>query len=306
MGRAGRSSGNLFDGGEPEDAIPGLEDLIPGVHEDRRSGRSRSVGPIRGRSARSVTVRRGWLVLRLVLYTVLFLLGVLMMVSGAVTAASSYGEAATMAAAPQCPPGTDLAVETADCVGDLVVSAEGGVSEDDDEESLGLVLPARDGYYLWPTFPGDAAFAAVIGDDESYPVRVEFWQGNAVTLTAARGDDVQAVTTDDNPNNQAGTDVGVALMGLSFVDLAVLLVIGVRAIRYRWLRPGLGLRLAVSALIVGGFGMFVAAVCQVSQPARILLTMTVAPSVTAGVMLCVCLSVFSSRRRGHSGVRRRG
>jgi hypothetical protein len=212
-----------------------------------------------------------------------------------------------MAAAPQCPPGTDLASATAGCVGDVVAGAEDGVSEDDQEDSLGLALPAQEDYYVWSTFPGDAEFAAVIGDADWYPVRVEFWEGNAVTLTAARGDDVQTVTTDENPNNEAGGDLGVALMGLSLVDLAVLLVIGVRAIRYRWLRPGLGLRLAVYALAVGGVGAFVAAVCLVTQPARIVLIMTAAPGVTAGVMLSFCLAVYANwRQQGHYGARRRG
>jgi hypothetical protein len=249
-----------------------------------------------------VKPRRGLPVVRLVICIALFLLGLLVMVVGAVQAADGYSAAGTMAAAPQCPVGVDLPSATANCVGDLVLGSQDGMYPLDREESLALVVPPADGYFLWPSYPGNAAFDAVLGDSGS--VRAEFWKGDVVTLTAARGDDVESVTTDANPNNKGGTGVGIALLGASLADLAVLLLIGVRVLRYRWLRPGLGLRLTVSAMIVCWLGLFVASICLINQPARVLLTLAVAPAVTAGVLLLVWLVVRSTwQRRGLRGQR---
>jgi hypothetical protein len=187
-----------------------------------------------------------------------------------------------------------------------VLGAEDGIYPSDGEESLALVVPPADGYYLWPDYPGNAEFDAVLGDSDSYPVRAEFWEGNIVALTAARGADVETVTTDANPNDKGGAGLGLALMGASLADLAMLLLIGVRVLRYRWLRPGLGLRLTVSGMTVCWLGLFVAAICLLKQPARVLSTLIVAPSVTAGVLLLVWLAVGSGwktqglrRQRGY-------
>lgn len=248
------------------------------------------------------------LVLRLVICAAVFLFGLLMIATGAITSADAYGQAGTMAAAPTCPAGVDVIANSTDCVGNAVLSAQDGMYPDNDEESLDLIVPDKDGGFLFPDYPGNAAFDAVLGDSDTYPVRAEFWEGNLVTLTAARATDVQSVTTDANPNNQGGVDLGIAMMGLALADLGALLLIGVRAVRYRWLRPGLGLRLSVSAMIVVGIGLFVASTCQIIQPALVLRTMTIVPIVVAGLTLLVWFTVYSSfKTRGlrPSAVRRR-
>lgn len=310
MGRGGRTGGNLFDGGEPEDEIP-LSDLIPGLSRERGARRSRPVtpmwvraaGPVRPARVRGVRTRTvaaprmWWVVVRCVLVGASLLLGVLMMVTGSVSAASGYAAAGRMAAAPACPAGVDLVTDTADCVGNEVLGEQGGAYDGGDGDELDIPVSAADGYYLWPDYPANAEFDAVLGDDDSFPVRAEFWEGNIVTLTAARGADVQTVTTNENPNNQGGTGLGGALLGVGFVDLGLLLLIGIRGFRLRWLRPGLGLRLAVSGMLVGLVGVFVAAGCMLVQPARVLLTLTIAPSITAGVLLLVWLAVFNNLRR---------
>lgn len=318
MGRGGNTGGNLFGGGEPEDEIP-LSDLIPGLSRERGSRRPRPVSPMWVRTggtrfsggAGNPRRRRGkrvprrvpgrvpvfWVVVHSVFIAAALLLGVLLMATGAAEAASGYASAGRLAAAPACPAGVDLVTDTADCVGNAVMSAEDGVYEDGGEDALNFQVSADDGYYLWADYPADAGFDAIIGDDEAYPVRVEFWQGDIVALTAARGADVRTVTTDQNPDNQAGSALGGALLGVGFADLGLLLLIGMRAFRLRWLRPGLGLRLTVSAMIVGLVGTFVAAGCMLVQPARVLLTMTIAPGITAGVVLLVWLLVANSARR---------
>jgi hypothetical protein len=309
MGRGGKTGGNLFGDGEPEDEIP-LSDLIPGLSRERGS-RSRPVNPMWVRTGGAGGPRRGrgrgtrvpgrapvfWVVVRSVLVVAALLLGVLLMATGAAEAASGYAAAGRMAAAPACPAGTDLVTDTADCVGNRVMSAQDGFYGDSDEDSLNFEVSADDGYYLWAGYPANAEFDAVIGDDATYPVRVEFWEGNIVALTAARGSDVQTVTTDQNPGNQGGSALGSALLGVGFADLGLLLLIGMRAFRLRWLRPGVGLRLTVSAMIVGMVGVFVAAACMLVQPARVLLTTTIAPSITAGVVLFVWLLVAGNARR---------
>ena len=296
MGRGGNSGGNLFGGGEPEDEIP-LSDLIPGLSRERRQ-RSRPVSSLWvRRGGPAARPRRGRLVLRVVPVCAVALLGALMMAYGATAAVDGYNAAGAMAAAPACPAGVDLITDTSDCVGNAVMSAQYGAFPMDQGESLDLPVSPADGYDLWPEYPGNAAFDAVLGEDDTYPVRAEFWEGNIVTLTAARGSDVQSVTTDQNPNNQGGTGLGAALLGVGFAALALLLLIGIRAFRLRWLRPGLGLRLTVSGLIVGGVGLFVAAACLMVQPARILLTLTIAPIVTPGVLLFVWLLIYNGARR---------
>lgn len=309
MGRGGNSGGNLFGGGEPEDEIP-LSDLIPGLSRARGT-RSRPVnpmwvrtggprgprGPRRGRGQRMPgRIPVFWLVVHSVIIGAALLLGVLMMAVGAAEAASGYAAAGRMAAAPTCPAGVDLVTNTADCVGNRVMGSQDGVYKDSEDE-LDFEVSADDGYYLWADYPSNAEFDAIVGDYGSYPVRVEFWERNIVALTAARGADVQTVTTDQNPGNQAGSALGGALLGVGFADLGLLLLIGMRAFRLRWLRPGVGLRLTVAAMIVGLVGVFVAGVCLLVQPARVLLTMTIAPSITAGVLLCVWLLVINNARR---------
>lgn len=309
MGRGGRGGGNLFGGTEPEDEVPGLEDLIRGVGKPRRR-RSRPISPLRTvlRADRPVTGRRGWLWFRLVLFTTILVFGLLAMIVGVSQAAEGYAAAGTLAAAPRCPAGTDLFDTDADCVGDMTLISDIGAYSVGDEDTVELVVPAAEAKdyldYVWPTFPGDAPFDKAVGDSGDAPVRAEFWQGDIVELTAGSGAGEITVTTDANPNDKGGNGLGGALMGLAFAELAILLLIGVRAIRYRWLRPGLGLRLSVLTLSVSCVTVFIAGVCLILQPARILATAIIAPTVAAAVLLMLGLLVYSTwTKQGYRGLR---
>lgn len=324
MGRGGRSGGNLFDGGLGGDNLS-LEDLIPGITSGGRQRQSRPRSrpvttfgvratqhaaarpPRRARRAKPFAKPRiKLLIFRVVVMLAVFLLGAVLAIAGAVTSIHDYSAAGAMASAPACPAGTDLINSTADCVGNAVLGAQDGADSTGQEDELTFGVSEDDGYYLFVDYPANADFDAVLGDDDSYPVRVEFWQGQAVALTAARDGDVQTVTTDQNPNNKAGSDLGVGLIGAALADLALLLLMSVRLFRERWLRPGLVLRLAVSAMIVSCIGLFVAAGCMMTQPARVALTMTIAPSVTAGVILVTWFFVvFSTWQTGYL-IRARG
>lgn len=266
MRRGGGSGGDLFAGSEPEDSIPGLEDLISGVKTSRGIGRAgRHPGP-----------SWLWLWLRLVIYAVIFLFGILILIAGTSQAATDYGDADTMAHAPVCGAGADLTVVAEDCVGWMTLVPDGNVYSVNGEGALSLLLPSGNEYES--KFPGNAAFSAAVLNTDS--VRAEFWRGDVVALTVggSNGASAMTVTTDLNPNNKGGVSLGVTLVGVAFILLSLLLLVGVRAFRYRWLRPGLGLRWAVSAMIAGAVGSVVAGACLTTQPARIMLILTIVPT----------------------------
>ena len=279
MRRGGGSRGDLFSDSEPEDSIPGLEDLISGVKSPRRIGRGLRGGYGGGVGRIGPTGRlRPWLMIRLVLYAVIFLFGTLALIGGIAQAATDYGDADAMAHSPACAAGSDLTAVTENCVGWMTLVPDSDVYSVSGGGMLFLLLPSGDDYET--TFPGNAAFSAAVSGTDS--VRAEFWHGDIVALTAGGSDGRPAVTvaTDRNPSGKGGVDVGVALIGVALVLFSILLLIGVRAIRYRWLRPGLGLRGAVSAMIVGVAGLLVAGTSLTVQPARIMLILTVAPTIT--------------------------
>ena len=268
MRRGGGSGGDLFADSEPEDSIPGLEDLISGVKSSRGVGRG-------GHPGRS----RSWLWLRLVIYAVLFLFGIIALVAGIAQAATDYGDADTMAHAPVCGAGVDLTVVDTNCVGWMTTASDGDVTSINGEDDVLLKLPSGDEYDS--SYPGNAAFAA----EFSYTggsVRAEFWHGDVVALTVGGSNGVSAmtVTTDLNPDNEGGVGLGVALIGVTFILLSLLLLVGIRAFRYRWLRPTLGLRWTVSAMIAGAVGSLVAGACLTTQPARIRLVVIILPTTT--------------------------
>lgn len=315
MSRSGRGDGNLFDGTEPEDAAPGLEELIRGSGRPRRPRRSRAPRPIgafrytahtRGRPA----VRRGVLVLRLVFAGGLLVLGLVMAVVGATETATGYSRAGTLASAPPCPAAVDPTSTTEDCVADVALLTNEDVWDDGGEEATMLYLPPLSDYnYFFPSFPGDAAFFDAVNnplDAGTRPgtvtVRAEFWQGNIVELTAGSGAHTATVTTDSNPGNQAGTALGAALMGLAFIEFGLLLFYAVRAVRLRWLPPGLKRRLWVTGLFITGLGLFIASICLINQPARVGLIVSVAPMVTLVLLLAVWAAQTSSWFRPGRGL----
>jgi hypothetical protein len=297
MSRRGRGEGNLFGGAEPQDAIPELEDLIRGSGRSRppRSRSPRPVGQLRyaaytkGRPG----VRRGILVFRLVLAGGLLALGLLMVVAGSVEAADGYSRAGSLASAPACPASVDPTSTTEDCVGNVTLLTDDGAYDDGGDEAVDLYRPPESAYdYFFPSFPGDQQFydavnAPLDAGASHAAVRAEFWEGNVVELTAGQGAGAVTVTTDANPNNQGGTALGTALMGVCFAELGLLLLYAVRAVRLRWLRPGLKLRLFVTTLSITALGLFVASICLINQPARAELTLIIAPSVTLVVLLAV-------------------
>jgi len=247
-----------------------------------------------------------------VLYVTLLLFGLLAMAVGAAQAAEGYSAAGKLAAAPRCPAGVDLLDTDADCVGDMTLTSDTGAYSLGSEDAIELVVPATkanadpDEDYLWPTFPGNAPFDKAVGDSGHAAVRAELWQGQVVELTVGSGSGAITVTTDADPNDKGGVGLGGALMGVGLADLAVLLVIGLRAVRYRWLRPGLGLRLSVLTLSVAFVTAFAAGVCLIAQPARVLETLIIAPSMAAAALLVLGFFVCADwTRQGYRGRRLR-
>jgi hypothetical protein len=317
MGTRGRGEGNLFDAGPgPEDAVPSLEDLIRGSGRPRRTRRRggpsrapRPVGPLRYEVHQKapVVLRRGLLLLRITLAAGVLLLGLVMTAVGTVEAADGYGAGSTLASAPACPAGVDPTTTTRDCVADVRLIAQDGVLDDGGEESVELFRPPESAEELFfPTFPGDRAFVAAVSrssvadpadDSTESVVRAEFWQGEIVELTAGEGAGAVTVTTDSDPNNRGGSALGGALMGMSFAELGLLLLVGVRALRYRWLRPGLSPRMTIAGLCVTFLGLLVTSICLVDQPALVLLTLVVGPAVTACLLLCVEALIYRSWSR---------
>jgi hypothetical protein len=285
MRRSGGSGGDLFANSEPEDAIPGLEDLIGGVKSSRGVGRV-------GRPGGS----RLWLWLRLVIYAAVFLFGILALIAGATQAATDYGDASTMAHAPVCAAGVDLTVGDTDCVGWVTTTSDGDVTSIGGEDDVLLKLPSGDEYDS--RYPGNAAFAAEFHSTGG-AARAEFWRGDVVALTVggSNGAPAMTVTTDLNPNNNGGVDLGAALIGVTFVLLSLLLLVGVRALRYRWLRPSLGLRWSVSAMIAVAAGSLVAGACLTTQPAQIMLIVTVVPTVTICLIALMWFSLHQSWKK---------
>ncbi len=148
---------------------------------------------------------------------------------------------------------------------------------------------------VFVSYPGNAQFDAAVGDGANQAaVRAEYWNGHIATLTA--GSQGITVTTDQNPNNQGGVGLGGALVSFALVLMSVLMFIGIRAIRLRWLRPGAALRLFVSGSIVLGLGAFVAGVCLISQPARVALVAASATPITLGLTGLLWLALWPWRR----------
>jgi hypothetical protein len=292
----------------PEDEIlPELDNLLH-THTPKRRTSSRpgsgsamayafSARAARRQRTRAIGGRRWLLGLRVCAYSLLLLFSLIGVGGGIAEAASGYSDAGIMAGAPVCATGVDVTSTTEDCVGTLNLVAEYGVVTGGDEENLGLDLPSSG--YAWAAFPGDAQFDAAVGDGPSV-VRAEFWEGQIVTLTAgARG---VTVTTDQNPNNVGGSGLGLTFISLAFVLLSILLFIGIRAFRLRWLRTGIALRLTVSGLIVWFLGFFIAGICLVNQPTLIAPVLAMGPALTAGLTALVWFSVV---KRPKSRMRRR-
>jgi len=251
--------------------------------------------------------RRWVLWLRVSLTSIVLVIGLIVMAAGVSQAVGGYADADTMAHAPVCAAGVDPTNTTENCVGTLNLTSVYGVFDAGGEESIELDLPpANSDNASFPTFPGDAQFDAAVGNGDGPAVlRAEFWRGQIVALTA--GSPGVTVTTDQNPNNRGGVGLGSVLVGFALVLLAILLLIGIRAFRLRWLRPGLLSRLTVSGLAVWLLGSFVAGVCLVNQPARVAAVGVIAPSFTVGLTALVWLALVPGRknrlRRG-SGPRR--
>jgi hypothetical protein len=90
--------------------------------------------------------------------------------------------------------------------------------------------------------------------------------------------------------------VGGALVSLTLVLISVLMFIGIRAIRLRWLRPAVSMRLFVSGSVVLSLGAFVAGVCLISQPARVALVAAIATPITLGLTGLLWLALRPGRR----------
>jgi len=294
----------VFGDSEPEDALPELDEVLHtrGFRRPRR----RSRGTFTDAPRFAFRTQRQWpavdaggrrwlLWLRVCLYSLMLVVGLLGLFGGLVETVGGYSDAATMASAPTCPSGIDLTDTTENCVGNLNLQAGSGAFDDGGEGAIGLGgQPSTDAVqFEWVTYPGNAAFNAAVGDGPSV-VRAEFWEGQIVTLTAGTPG-VIAVTTDQNPNNRGGSGLGAMFVTLALVLLSILLFIGIRAFRLRWLRPGLALRLSVSGLSIWFLGLFVAGVCLTNQPARVALVLAIAPAITAGLTALVWLALAKGR-----------
>jgi hypothetical protein len=86
-------------------------------------------------------------------------------------------------------------------------------------------------------------------------------------------------------------------MSLAFVLMALLMFIGIRAIRLRWLHLGIGLRLFVSGFAMLGLGAFAAGVCLVNQPGRVALVAVLAAPITVGLTALLGLALWSGHRK---------
>ena len=306
VSRRGRGQGDLFGESEPEDEV--LPELGEVLHTRmRRPSRSRSrttfgSAALFRTESRRVGERRRLLWLRVCLYSLLLAFGLIALVAGLVQTVDGYSDADAMANAPVCASGIDLTSTTENCVGTLNLVSAFGAIPDNGEDATGLDgMPSADAVqYAWVDYPGNAQFDAAIGDGPAV-VRAEFWEGQIVTLTA--GAQGVTVTTDQNPSNRGGNALGVTLVGLALALLSILLFIGIRAIRLRWLRPGLALRLTVSGLAVWSLGLFVAGVCLGLQPARVALVLAIAPAITVGLTALLWLGFAKGRngrvRRGY-------
>jgi hypothetical protein len=319
MRRRGRGHGNIFGDSGPEDALPEFEFFLhapPSMRRIRSAHRVRSgprlmypgtgtgTGSYRYRTTRRAAARpsRPWVVgLRVAICAILLVLGLTGLGVGLAQAVGGYSEAARMASAPPCTAADQATSDAACTLTEVYISPYGTLSGDGDD-SIDLAPrggsdPTGSDYFseLWVSYPGNARFDALIdvgGLDT--PVRVEFWSGQIVTLTA--GNPAVTVTTDANPNNRGGVGVGGALMSLALIAVAVLLFVGIRAVRLRWLRPGTGLRLFISGSIVVGLGAFVAGVCAVNQPALVALVAAIAVPITLGLTGSVWLLAWLGQR----------
>ena len=301
MRRRGRGHGNIFGGSEPQDAVPDFDEFIrtrTGLRRPLRYRGLRDAPPPGYWSARRFTTHamrptRTWvLVVRIVICSIVLVLGMTGVGVGLAQAVNGDSDAGEMANAPDC-----NATSGAACTVSVVLTAgPGGVIHGGSEETIELDYPATgDGFggnFVFVSYPGDAQFDAVICDGTNEPaVRAEYWNGQIVTLTA--GSQGVTVTTDLNPNNQGGIGLGGALLSFALVLISVLMFVGIRAIRLRWLRPGVVLRLFVSGAIVLSLGTFVAGVCLISQPARVALVAAIAPPITLGVTGLLWLALRS-------------
>jgi hypothetical protein len=194
------------------------------------------------------------------------------------------------------------ATTTAACTVTAVLTAPEAVVRGKDEDSLELGTPPDDpsdplsSSILFVTFPDDARFDAAIGDGANpTAVRIEFWDGQIVTVTA--GNQGITVTTDSNPDNVGGLGVGGALVSFAFVVFALLIVIRARAIRPRWLRLGVGWYPTVFGLSVLTVAAFVAGGCLVTQPSWVATVAEIVPPIAVALMGFPWLVFWSARRR---------
>lgn len=303
MRRRGRGHGNIFGDSEPRDSLPEFDEFIrmpagrrgPSRHRGLRDASPRAFSSAR----RSVTrPAHSWVLgVRIAICSIVLMFGLTGMVVGLSQAVSGYADAGRMASAPNCDSASQAAASAA-CTVNVVLIAPGSVFHDGSDESIELDYPATEaglsGDFVFVSYPGNAQFDAAIGDGAyQVAVRAEYWNGQIVTLTA--GSQGITVTTDRNPGNQAGVGVGGALLSFALVLISVLMFIGIRPIRLRWLRPGVELKLFVSGSVVLSLGAFAAGVCLISQPARVALVAAIAPPITLGLTGLLWLALRPGR-----------
>ncbi len=231
------------------------------------------------------------------MYGAMLLLGLGLMVCCPAGAAVHYADADTLAHAPACARGVDLAMSSADCVGTLTMTHDHGVYPDDSDD-YAIDLDAPDANepldYETAVFPASTEFSDAAG--ESGTVRAQFWEGRIVALTATSGDRSVYVVTDANPGIPAGTAISFALFGTSLVLLALLLFGVARPVR-RWLPTGVFTRLALTGIAIGAVGCFFTGIGLILQPERVLLAGVLGPSITGGVIALFWITLYGQSRR---------
>lgn len=216
------------------------------------------------------------------------LIGVVMIVGFAVTAAGHYAQAGTLAHAPACSSDVDLLNTDSDCVGTERMSFEDwGVY--DGETALDIFPDGAPDQLIMVQFPASQPFSDAA--DDARTVQATVWEGQVVALTIGS----VTVVSDDNPNISGGQCVSGALVG-TFLALLGLWLTGISRPVRRWLPPHPTVSVVLTGMAVCALASLVTAVGLNLQPGRVLAAGIAAPCAAAFVGSIACLITWEKAR----------